>query len=78
VVPNDVPVIVTEVPIVAAGGDMPVTPGVTVKLAELLAIPTVTITGPEVAPVGTGTTIFALFQLVGLAVIPLKLTMLLP
>jgi hypothetical protein len=52
---------------------------VTVKLTPLLAVPpTVTTTLPVVAPLGTGTTIEVLLQLVGFAVTPLKLTVLAP
>jgi hypothetical protein len=44
----------------------------------LTTLATVTITGPVVAPLGTGTTIWVLLQLVGVAEVPLKLTVLLP
>jgi hypothetical protein len=47
--------------------------GITVKLVELDANPCVTITGPVVAAEGTGTTICVLFQLEGVAFVPLKL-----
>ena len=53
----------------------------TVKiLSALLATPlTVTITGPVVAPAGTGVTICVLFQLVAVpALIPLNVTVLVP
>jgi len=40
--------------------------------------PTVTTTGPVVAPVGTGATILVLLQLVGVAAVLLNLTVLLP
>lgn len=40
--------------------------------------PTVTTTGPVVAPVGTGVTILVLLQLVGAAAVPLNVTVLLP
>src|SRR5256886_11566734 len=55
-------------------------PGVvTVKLTPLLATPpTVTTTLPVVAPAGTGTTMFVTLQLVGVAPIPLKVTVLVP
>src|SRR5438128_864201 len=54
-------------------------PGATVKLTPLLALPpTVTTTVPLVAPLGTGTAILVLLQLVGVAVVPLNLTVLLP
>src|SRR5262249_39311218 len=77
VVPKFVPVIVTAVPtgpdvglsVVIAGGT------VTVKLTPLLARPpTVTTTGPLVAPLGTGTVMLVALQLVGVAVVPLKVT----
>jgi len=46
-----------------------------VLLATLL---TVTLTGPVVAPVGTGTTMEFALQLVGVAAVPLNLTVLVP
>src|SRR5256885_11850821 len=47
---------------------------VTVKLTPLLATPpTVTITLPVVAPVGTGATMLVALQLVGVAATPLNL-----
>jgi len=52
---------------------------VTVKLAPLLATPpTVTTTFPVVAPVGTGATMLVALQLVGVAVVLLNLTVLVP
>ena len=52
---------------------------VTVKLAPLLVTPdTVTTTLPVVAPEGTGTTMLVPPQLVGVAVVPLNLIVLLP
>jgi hypothetical protein len=52
-------------------------PEVTVKFKPLLAMPlVVTTTLPVVAPVGTGTTMVVAFQLVGVAAVPLKLTVL--
>jgi len=52
---------------------------VTVKTTELLAWPpTVTTTFPVVAPLGTGTAMLVALQLVGVAAIPLKVTVLLP
>jgi len=52
---------------------------VTVKLTPLLATPdTVTTTLPVVAPVGTGTAMLVLLQLVGVAVVPLNLMVLVP
>ena len=57
-----------------AGGVVP-----TLKLTPLLAVPpTVTTTLPEVAPVGTSATILVAVQLLGVAVVPLKRTVLLP
>src|SRR5438105_9229777 len=51
----------------------------TVKLAPLLATPpTVTTTLPVVAPVRTGATIEVALQLVGVAAVPLKVTVLVP
>ena len=52
---------------------------VTVKLAPLLACPpTVTTTLPVVAPAGTGTTMLVALQLVGVATVPLNVTVLVP
>ena len=51
----------------------------TVKTTPLLATPpTVTTTLPVVAPVGTGTAIVVALQLVGVAVVPLNVTVLVP
>jgi hypothetical protein len=51
----------------------------TVKLTPLLGTPpTVTTTFPVVAPIGTGTTIAVALQLVGVAAVPLKVTVLVP
>src|SRR5438876_424584 len=70
---------VTEVPIAPEVGDKLLMAGVTVKLAPVLALPpTVTTTGPVAAAFGTGTTILVLLQLVGVAVVPLNLTVLVP
>jgi hypothetical protein len=53
--------------------------GSTVNVTPLLATPpTVTTTGPVVAPLGTGTTIEVALQLVGVALVPLKVTALVP
>lgn len=53
--------------------------GVTVKVTPLLACPpTVTTTGPVVAPVGTGAVIEVALQAVGVEATPLKVTLLLP
>ena len=76
------PVIVTEVPAGPLFGFRLVIVGgmeVTEKLTPLLATPaTVTTTFPVVAPVGTGTVMLVVLQLVGVAVVPLKVTMLVP
>ena len=53
--------------------------GVTVKVTPLLACPpTVTTTGPVVAPFGTGATMLVALQLVGVAAVPLNITVLDP
>src|SRR5258708_5862535 len=52
---------------------------VIVKAMGLLAWPpTVTTTLPVVAPLGTGTAMLVALQLVGVAVVPLKVTVLVP
>jgi hypothetical protein len=82
VVPKFAPAIVTALPtgpdvgvrLVRLGAD-----AVTVKLMPLLPMPpTVTMTIPLVAPVGTGTTMLAALQLVGVAAIPLNVLVLVP
>jgi len=81
VVPKFVPVIVTELPAVPVVGLRLVMLGVgsTVNATPLLAAPeTVTTTFPVVAPLGTGTTILVALQLVGVAEIPLNVTVLVP
>jgi hypothetical protein len=81
VAPKFVPVIVTDVATGPLVGDRLVMLGatVTVKLAPLLArLLTVTTTLPVVAPAGTGTTMLVADQLVGVAVVPLNLTALVP
>jgi len=51
----------------------------TLKVLALLAAPlTVTTTGPVVAPDGTGTTIVLALQLLGAALTPLKVMVLVP
>jgi hypothetical protein len=84
VAPKFVPVIVTGAPanpdvgfkLVMLGA---VLAAVTVKLMPLLATPpTVTTTFPVVAPAGTGATMLLALQLVGVAAVPLKLTVLVP
>src|SRR5260370_111522 len=80
-VPKFAPEIVIDVPtgpdigfrLVMLGGSL------TVKVVPLLATPpTVTTTLPVVAPVGTGTAMLVALQLVGVAVVPLKVTVLVP
>ena len=75
------PLIVTLWPTDAAFGVTVVMlgDGVTVKVTPLLAVPpTVTVTGPVAAVVGTGASMAVAFQLVGVLVTPLNLTMLDP
>ena len=77
--PKPVPVMVTGLPTPAELGDMLVIVGTTVKLTPLLLSPdTVTTTLPVVAVAGTGTTMLVALQLVGIAVAPLKVTVLVP
>jgi hypothetical protein len=80
--PKFVPVIVTLVPTDPVVGFRLVIDGavvVTVKLTPLLATPpTVTTTFPVVAPAGTGTTMLVPLQLVGVPVVPLNVTVLVP
>jgi hypothetical protein len=77
--PKLVPVIVTEVPTGPEVGFKLASAGVTVKGTALLAKPTaVTITLPVAAPVGTGTMMLVTLQLVGVAAVPLNVTVLGP
>src|ERR1700676_1041493 len=80
--PKFVPVIVIALPTGPEVGEMLLMfgePPVTVKLTALLVTPeTVTTSGPEVTPVGTDTTTLVALQLVGIALVPLKLTVLAP
>ena len=79
--PKLVPVIVTNVPTAPEFGDRLVMlgGGITTKVAALLVWPaTVTVTFPLVAPFGTGTAMVVALQLEGKAMVPLKLTVLLP
>jgi len=81
--PKFVPVIVTEVPTGPEAGFKLVMVGpeadVTVKNTALLATPfTVTTTFPDVAPAGTGAIMLVALQLVGVASVPLNLTVLVP
>jgi len=81
VAPKFVPVIVIEVPTAAELGERVVMlgPETTVKVAPLLGtLETVTTTLPVFAPVGTGATILVPLQLVGVAVVPLNFTVLVP
>src|SRR3989442_9597340 len=81
VAPKLVPVIVTDVATGPLVGERFVMLGdrVTVKLTPLLARPpTVTTTFPVVAPAGTGATMLVADQLVGVAVVPLNVTVLVP
>ncbi len=78
VAPKLVPLIVTEVPAVPDVGFKLVMLGVTEKNTELLATPpTVTTTFPP-APMGTGATMLDALQLVGVAAVPLNVTVLVP
>lgn len=80
--PKFVPFMVTEAPTWAPTGVMPVMFGVgkTVNATALLAAtpPTVTTTLPLVAPLGTNTLILVALQIVGVAAVPLKVTVLVP
>src|SRR5436309_3060608 len=81
VAPKLVPATVTDVPTAPEVGDRLVMLGVgrTVKLIPLLSTPLACTTKlPVVAPVGTGTTIDVALQLVGVAAVPLNLTVLVP
>src|SRR6266478_4234489 len=80
-VPKFAPEIVIDVPTGPDMGLRPVMLGgtLTVKFTPLLATPpTVTTTLPVVAPVGTGTAMLVALQLVGVAAVPLKVTVLVP
>jgi hypothetical protein len=79
--PKFVPAIVTEAPTAPDVGDKLVMLGVarTVKLLPLLFTPLAnTTTLPVVAPDGTGIFMLVALQLVGVPVVPLNLTVLLP
>src|SRR5208283_4129095 len=82
VAPKFAPVIVTDAPTNPEVGFRLVMLGpedVTVKLAPLLATPpTVTTAFPVVAPAGTGATMLVALQLVGVAAVPLNVTVLVP
>src|SRR5437879_1541470 len=79
--PKFAPMIVTEVPTCPEEGFRPVMlgGGMTVKATPLLATPpTVTTTLPVVALLGTGTAMLVAPQLVGVAAVPLNVTVLVP
>jgi hypothetical protein len=79
--PKFAPAIVTDPPTTPAAGVRLVMLGgtVTVKVDPLLTVPpTVTTTLPVVAPAGTGATMPVALQLVGVAAVPLKVTVLVP
>jgi hypothetical protein len=79
--PKFVPVMVTGAPTAAEAVDRLEMTGVgnTVNAAPALAIPfTVTTTLPVVAPAGTGATIVVALQLLGVAAMPLKVSVLAP
>jgi len=83
VAPKLAPAIVTDVPTGPLVGLRVVILGATdantVNATPLLATPpTVTVTGPVVAPLGTGATILVALQLVGVAVVPLNRSVLVP
>jgi len=79
VAPKLVPAIVTEVPTSPLAGVSDVSVGRTVKVIALLARPaTVTTTLPVVAPTGTNTTMLVADHVVGVAVVPLNVTVLVP
>ena len=76
---NPSPTMVTDVPAAPEDGLKLEMLGSTVNRTPLLAAPpTVTITLPAVAPLGTGTKIEAALQLMGVAKVPLKATVLVP
>jgi hypothetical protein len=78
--PKFAPLIVIKAPTAPELGDKPLMlgAGVTVKVTpELACPPTVTTTGPAVAPVGTGAVMLVPLQLVGVAVVTLNFKVLL-
>src|SRR5437764_1256632 len=81
VAPKPVPAIVTAVVTGPLVGDRLVIVGGTMTVNDmplLASPPTVTTTLPVVAPDGTGTTMLVADQLVGVAVVPLNVTVLVP
>jgi hypothetical protein len=79
VAPKFMPLIVTGVPARPELVEMLFICGATVNVRLLLGEPpTVTTTGPVAAAAGTGVTILVEFQLVGIAAVPLNVTVLVP
>jgi hypothetical protein len=81
VAPKLVPLIVTTVATGPLDGERLVMTGATITVygsALLARPPTVTTTLPEVAPAGTGTTMLLADHDVGVAAVPLKVTVLVP
>ncbi len=79
VVPKLTPEIVTRSPTAPDVGDRLLILGATEKVTPLLmSPPTVTTTGPVVAPAGTPTVMLVALQLLGAAAIPLKVIVLDP
>jgi hypothetical protein len=81
VAPKFVPTIVTAVATAPLVGERLVRVGGTVTVNEtplLASPPTVTTTLPVVAPAGTGTKMLVADQLVGVAAVPLNVTVLVP
>jgi len=77
--PKPIPAIVTDAPTVPDVGDSVVMCGTTVKFTPLLPTPpTVTTTLPVAAVEGTATVIEPALQLVGVAAVPLNITVLVP
>jgi hypothetical protein len=77
--PNPSPVIVTDVPTGPEVGLKFEMLGITVKGVPLLAAPpTVTTTFPVLEPDGTAATMLEVLQLVGVAMVPLNVTVLFP
>jgi len=79
--PKFVPAIVTELPTTPELGDKLVILGVSRTVNDMPALGTpltVTTTLPVVAPFGTGTAMLAALQLLGVAVVPLNVTVLDP
>src|SRR5579862_2749395 len=79
IAPNPFPLTVTAVPTGPAAGENPVMEARTLKLTEFEFCPeTDTTTGPVVAPVGTGVTMLVFDHEVGVAAVPLNVTLLDP